>query len=207
MGQERSAKARVATSEYWETLHESPRLALHATIYTSLAGQISPGWVLDLGCEYGLGSLLVAETNPKLHVLGMDVDLPALCYSFGGPADGGIPRVNADAYRLPLASESVAGVYVVNLLHMVQESGGIVSEVWRVLKSGGIGIISIPGEDGLADGPCGLRSVEQLAPRIEALFAEVIYPVEICGRIPSFPSQSFRLNQPTSPWIALCRKG
>lgn len=197
------ATVKEHTLGFWRALHDDDRLALHSTIYTWPAAQMQDGWVLDLGCEYGIGSLLIAESNPKLQVFGLDVDLPALRYSQRESSGGSIPWVNADASALPLASESLSGIYLINLLNLVEEPARILSEVWRTLKPAGIAVIGVPRE---ADRPADRADTQQLAAEIEALFAEVLYPEAISGTIPSFPSRSFRLNEPTSPWIAICRK-
>ena len=207
MATESTATQKVAGSEFWARLHESPGLALHAAIYTSMAERIAPGCVLDLGCEYGLGSLLLAETNPRLRVAGVDVDLPGLRYSQKTLHDAGrLERVNADARGLPVDSGSVSGVYLINLLHLLPEPARILSEVCRVLTPDGVAIISVPRGDPLASGPHGANFMQQLAAQTQALFADVEFPVEILGQLPSFPAQSFRLDGPNSPWIARCQK-
>jgi SAM-dependent methyltransferase len=193
-------------SKYWMALHNTERLALHATIYTWAAGQTPPGRVLDLGCEYGFGSLLIAETNPTLQVLGLDLDLTAIRYTQNIPSEDRIPRVNADASKLPIASESFSGVYLINLLHMVEDPCSVLSEVRRALMVGGVAIISIPREDPGEVEYCRSRFIRDLESEIHTLFSHVIYPYEICGQIPSFPARSFLVNQQVSSWIALCRK-
>jgi len=194
-------------AKFWEALYGTERLALHATIYTWPAEQIPPGWVLDVGCEYGFGSLLIAETNPGVHVAGVDLDLSALRYSRNTLSDDRmLERVNADAFQLPVESESVSGIYLINLLHLLPEPVGIWSEVWRALTPEGVAIISVPRELPPDGGPFGGGCIEQLAAQARVFFAEVECPVEIRGHLPSFPPQSFRLDSMTSPWIALCRK-
>jgi len=193
-------------SGFWRILHDTERLALHAALYTWPAGQIPPGWVLDLGSECGFGSLLIAETNPSLRVLGIDLDLPALRYSQSIDFHERTSRVNANAFKLPVASESFSGIYVINLFHMLEEPCRVLFEVWRALKSGGMAIVSIPREDSGEAGPCNSQPIGQLALRIADLFSDVICPDEICGQLPSFPPQSFRLDERASAWVALCRK-
>jgi len=199
-------EARTDVSAFWQTIYDSERLALHAALYTWPAGQIQPGWVLDLGSECGFGSALIAETNPNLQVLGIDLDLPALRYARTMTARQRALQVNASAFRLPVASESFSGIYAINLLHLLEEPCEALFEVWRTLKSGGAAIISVPWEDNGEAGPCHSWPLGQLALRIADLFSDVICPHEICGQLPSFPVQSFRLGEGASSWVALCRK-
>jgi SAM-dependent methyltransferase len=193
-------------SNYWTAIHDAQRLALHATIYTWAADQTPPGWVLDLGCEYGFGSLLLAETNPMLQVLGLDLDLAALQYSQNLLINPGRYQLNADASMLPIASESLSGAYLINILHMVKEPGQVLSEVRRTLKAGGVAIISIPGEDPGKTGVGSSRLIQDLEAELRELFFQVMYPQEIYGQIPSFPPKSFPIGQQASSWVACCWK-
>jgi SAM-dependent methyltransferase len=193
-------------SDFLRTLHNTERLALHATIYTWASEHTQPGWVLDLGCEYGFGSLLIAETNPKLKVLGMDLDFTALGYSEGIPNKTKTPRVNASGHKLPIESERFSGVYLINLLHLVEEPAVVLSEAWRSLKPGGVAIVSIPQIDNMEAGLGSSPLIKQLKLELEGLFSEVIYPDQIHGQLPSFPARTFRLDERSSTWIAFCRK-
>jgi len=197
----------ASLSNYWTAMHSTKRLALQATIYTWAAGQTPPGRVLDLGCEYGFGSLLITETNPELQVLGVDLDLTAIQYSQNIPFKERIPRVNADAFKLPIATDSLRGVYLVNLLHLVKEPGSVLLEVRRALKAGGVAIMSIPWGDPGETGLSSSRFIQDLELEINALFSQVMYPQEIYGQIPSFPPQSFPISQQDLTWVAFCRKG
>jgi SAM-dependent methyltransferase len=204
---DRSVPARrdAGSSQFWGTMHATKRLALHATIYTWAAVQLQPGWVLDLGCEYGFGSLLIAETNPGLQVLGMDLDFSALGYSQGLPAMSNISRVNASGYKLPIASESFSGIYLINLLHLVDDPVPVLSEASRALKPGGAAIVSIPLE-GSGEARHSSRLIERLELEIKDLFSEVIYPKKITGQLPSYKLRTFLLDEQAMTWIAFCRK-
>jgi SAM-dependent methyltransferase len=194
-------------STYWTALHASQRLALHASIYTWAAEETPPGWVLDVGCEYGFGSLLIAQANTRLQVLELDIDLAAVQYTQHFPFRIRGPRVNADASDLPLVTEGFTGIYLINLLHLVKEPIHILTEVKRALRPGGVAVLSVPLE-GLSKTTCGSsKLIQEVESEINRLFSVVIYPREIHGHVPSFPPQSFRLDQHKSIWIALCRKG
>lgn len=201
-----SPETRTGAPEVWRAIHDTEKLAVHAALYTWPARQIQAGWVLDLGSEYGFGSLLITETNPELHTLGIDLDMAALRYSRTLPHNGRIWRVNANAFELPIASESLSGIYVISLLHMVETPCRVLFELWRSLKPGGIAIISIPWEE---LGESGLRNshpLGQLALRIADLFSEVICPDQIHGELAGFPPELLALDQGASNWVAFCRK-
>src|SRR5512139_1437855 len=105
-----SAKAALPTAEtrqFWETLYDSERLALHAAMYTWPAARVPRGWVLDVGCEYGFGSVLINAANPALRVIGLDPDMPALNYSRDMLFGGSLRRLHGEGMHLPLASGSL----------------------------------------------------------------------------------------------------
>jgi ubiquinone/menaquinone biosynthesis C-methylase UbiE len=95
-------------------------------------------------------------------------------------------------------TESFTGIYVIHLLHLVQEPDRIVSEVRRALKPGGVAVVSAPRDEAMPDAH--LRSA------MNGHFAEVLYPNEIRGQLPSYPARSFRMDGQASGWLALCRK-
>jgi SAM-dependent methyltransferase len=201
-----STRKSPGLSKFWKALHNSPHLTLHATLYTWAAENMQPGWVIDLGCEYGFGSLLIADINPKLRVLGMDLDFTALCYSQDMPGKEKIPWINANGFKLPIASGIISGVYLINLLHLTEEPGTMVSEVRRVLNSEGVAIVSIPQRDTRESNQHRSQFIDRLKKELTDQFPEVICPSSIRGRIPSFPPQSFNLDQADSTWTAICLK-
>lgn len=193
-------------STYWDTIHESKHLALHAAIYTWAASLIQPGWVLDLGCEYGFGSLLVKETNPALKVLGLDLNFKFLDYSLSLPSLEWTPRLNASGSHLPISSGSLSGVYLVNLLHLVEDPTAIIAETWRTLKPGGAAILSIP-MDASNPPKWGTSALTKyLEHELHSNFSHVNVLTKISGQLPSRSPLTFLLNQPSSPWVAFVRK-
>src|SRR5512142_996385 len=176
----------------WKTLQENERLALHAALYTWPARQIQPGWVLDLGSEYGVGSLLIAQSNPGLQVLSADVDRAALRYSREMAATGRVARVESNALGLPLARASLTGIYIINLLHLLHEPGDALREAWRVLRPGGLAVVSVPRGSLAGDEHNGARLIEQIRSILEEQFSSSDFPEEICGRSGRFPARQFR---------------
>ncbi len=187
---------------FWKTVHDDAWLALHAALYTWPAGFVLPGRVLDLGSEYGFGSLLISNGNRSLQVLSMDLDAAGLRYASGVSGKEKISRVNGDASRLPVASESFTGIYLIHLLHLVDNPERVVREAWRALKPAGVAIVSTP-QDSSGNGG---QQVEALKSELNRRFSEVLYPDQIRGELPSFRPQDFRLDGQAPAWLAICRK-
>ena len=199
-------ETRTGGAEFWRTVHDTERLALHAALYTWPAAQISPGCVLDLGSECGFGSLLITELNPSLQVVGMDVDAAGLRYSRTMSGKDRIAQVLGDARWLPIAPESFTGIYLIHMLHLVDSPDRVLSEVRRALKPGGLAVVSMPRYEA---GHISQQVDPHTGPVSSALytyFSEVSCPDAIRGQLPSLPPQAFRLDARASAWLALCRK-
>ncbi len=198
--------AQTFAAEIWKTVHDAERLALHAALYTWPATQISPGWVLDLGCECGFGSLLITELNPSLLVASMDLDAAGLRYSRTISGKARTAQVYGDARHLPVAQECFTGIYLIHVLHLVDGPDRVLSEVRRALKPGGLAIVSVPYSE--SDNVVGQMDQRACAIKaaLDGYFSEVVCPDEIRGQLPSLPSQLFRLDAQASAWLALCRK-
>ncbi len=198
--------AEVSAAEMWKTVHDDRRLALHAALYTWPAAQISAGWVLDLGCEYGFGSRLITEQNPSLQVAGMDLDLPGLRYSRTISGEGRMAQLQGDAHHLPVASECFTGIYLIHVLHLVEGLDQVLSEVRRALMPGGLAIVSVPYFPSDNAGEPVDQQAGSIKGALGGYFSEVFCPDEIRGQLPSLPPQMLRLDPQASAWLALCRK-
>ena len=134
---------------YWQALQGDPRLVPHATAYAWAAGLFAPGWVLDVGCEYGFGSVLLSDANPNLNVMGCDVDFRTLGFSRDNQEDSSVSLCQAAANALPIASGSLSGLCLFNILHLVPEPRTIMRETRRVLRDGQRMVITLPRDDNL----------------------------------------------------------
>lgn len=96
------------------------------------------GWLPVDGpvLEVGVGTGLIAAGMDELghRPLGVDLSLPMLA-----AARDRLPgRVAAgDALRLPVGTATVAGAYLVHVLHLVADIPATLAEVARVLRPGG----------------------------------------------------------------------
>jgi SAM-dependent methyltransferase len=197
--------------EVLQTITDSENQALHMAIYAWGAKAISSGWVLDLGSEYGFGSSIIAEANSRLRILSIDIDFPALQISKDLHKSKHLIHVNASAGMLPVPDDSICGIFLVSLLHLVDQPSVVLSEVARILKPGGIAVIGIPSEHYFPEGKNRPFFVRQLESEIISLFATAYHPNEISvdapSDAPSSKGQKIIVRNFDDMWIRLCRKG
>ncbi len=94
--------------------------------------------LLDLGC--GNGDFLKLAEGADWQAVGLDFDIQAL-----GIAEGRDVRVVAGtAESLPFGDESFNVVTLSHVLEHIHDPFGVISEVWRVLKPGGLVWLSTP---------------------------------------------------------------
>lgn len=183
------------------------RLSSHVAIYAWGAQALASGRVLDLGCEFGFGSAIILGTNPRLQVTAVDTDFSSLCYSGELVTSKRFSKVNANAARLPVQHQTVYGIFLVNLLHLVDQPSVVLSEVVRALHPGGYAVISIPQEHYFPLEKNRLIFLEQLERELSRLFTAVTYPQEISVRFPPDGDFVFSSKNPDDMWVALCQKG
>ena len=100
--------------------------------------QIGPEHVVaDIGCGKGGLSRRVAEHQPGVRVLGVNLDAAqlALARVHGPPA--GLGYVVGSAERLPLRDRSIDAALVVELLTHVRDKAAFWEEITRVVRPGG----------------------------------------------------------------------
>jgi len=115
--------------------------------------RFEPESVLDLGCGPGNGARLLAQRWPGARVLAVDAVRPMLDQvpprlGWFGPK---LQRLQADAARLPLGESTVDLLFCNLVLHALEDLPGALNGFRRVLRPGGLLLISIYGRDTLRE--------------------------------------------------------
>lgn len=95
--------------------------------------------VLDLGCGTGAYTTIIAKYSDR--VLGLDVSRVMLNYA--KKKHGNLNLALADAYHIPLKTESMDTIVCIGLFEYV-ERATVLEEINKLLKPEGIGIIQCP---------------------------------------------------------------
>ncbi len=100
--------------------------------------------VLDVGCGSGYGSALLAESGAA-SVVGIDVADDAIRYAktrYRGNSN--ITFATGAAEKLPLATAAVDVVVCFELIEHVAAQDAVLDEITRVLRPGGLAVLSTP---------------------------------------------------------------
>lgn len=108
-----------------------------------LLGELDPRptWrVLEIGTGTGANLPVLARLGVR-QVVGCDLSAEALRYSRD---TSGLPFAQADASRLPFASNSFDVIVAADVIEHVDDDGAAVHEFARVLKPGGHFVFTVP---------------------------------------------------------------
>lgn len=101
----------------------------------------NPKDVLDVGCASGWLLSEVAKNYPKAQCTGIDVYKKALDY--GSKNYKNLKLIEADAHKLPFSEKSFDLIICTEVLEHVQDPKGVLQEIKRVLKPGGVVIVEM----------------------------------------------------------------
>jgi SAM-dependent methyltransferase len=95
---------------------------------------------LDLGCGQGQALPLLAERLRPELVIGVDADVRLLrrARAEADACDCAVQLLECDARRLPLGDGAVDLAFCHQTLHHVRDQAGVLAELHRVLRPGGV---------------------------------------------------------------------
>jgi len=96
-------------------------------------------WALDVGC--GVGSNLKVLKSKEMNVIGLDKSFNALSAIIQMIK---LPLINGDLHRLPFKTNSFRLVIAMDILEHLENDEIGIEEIYRVLKNGGVLILTVP---------------------------------------------------------------
>jgi SAM-dependent methyltransferase len=140
------------------------------------------GRVLDVGCGYGVSTIVIAQAYPAASVTGIDADDASVAHARKSAADAGLgERLTfevADATALPGARWDL--VVFTDSLHDMGDPAGALTEAARVLAPGGTVLIIEP------------RAADRFEDDFTNPYARVGYAISTMACTPSSLSQPGR---------------
>lgn len=99
--------------------------------------------VLDVACGEGYGAALLART--AAHVTGVDLSAEAIAHAKGAYAEvGNVEFLRASCTQTPIADASIDVAVSFETIEHIAEQAAFLDELARVLKPGGVLILSCP---------------------------------------------------------------
>lgn len=107
------------------------------------ATRVAGGRVVDAGCGEGYGAAILARKSRR--VVALDLDAPTLRHARRRYAAPGFVR--SDLLRMPLDRSSVDSIVALQVLEHVADAEAFVQASARVLRPGGVLVLSTPNRD------------------------------------------------------------
>lgn len=123
------------TSRIYEPRYQELQRRKYASVIAELP---SLNAVLDLGC--GTGMFFGELSNKAKFIVATDISIEML--KFAKERSQVAFLIQSDASHLPIRDQSLDAVVSVTMLQNVSDPIGVISEIARVLKRGGIAVIT-----------------------------------------------------------------
>ena len=126
---------RIERTHWWSV---GMRGVFHMLLERAL-GDVPAPRLLDIGCGTGIA---LEELGRHGRACGIDLVWAALAYS--KQRDPGLPLVQGDVTRLPIATERVDAVLAFDVIEHLEDEAAALAEIHRALRPGGVALINVP---------------------------------------------------------------
>ncbi len=126
----------------FESLEQYCLYLMHLKAYEEVRSLAAGKMVLDLGCNNGWGTQVIAESARR--VVGVDVSPIALEEARRSTSVANIEFCGVDGERLPFTDGEFDIVVSCQVIEHVADYGPYLGEIHRVLSPGGIAVFSTP---------------------------------------------------------------
>jgi ubiquinone/menaquinone biosynthesis C-methylase UbiE len=125
--------------------HElDPAFAARAALILRHVQPAGAGRILDVGCGRGFYARAIAALYPQAAVVGVDYSNDYLTAASEHTRGMAVQFARADARSLPFASGEFDAIVCSEVLEHIVEDGAVLIELNRVLRDGGLLLISVP---------------------------------------------------------------
>ena len=148
-------------SVYDDTRYGDPEVV--ENLGAVIAEQFPPDAVmLDLGAGTGIHTLKLAKSCGTVYACDISMNMLALLVKkAAGLHLSNIVPIRANALRLPFPDNTFDSAIAIHLLHLIKNTDTVVSEIFRVLKPGGVFITTLIHFD---------NSIPSVSKRIDELY-------------------------------------
>lgn len=105
--------------------------------------------ILDIGCSSGYTLRLLRRRMPRATLLGADYVRRPL--EKLGAAIPDLPLFQFNVTHCPLENDSVDAAVLLNVLEHIEDDGGALRQIYRILRPGGVAAIEVPAGPHLYD--------------------------------------------------------
>ncbi len=120
---------------------------LRAKIILSQVLKFGPKKILDLGCGRGFYCQAISRLAPEAVVTAVDINNRYLKEAQKNMAGRKIKFVKASAVNLPFRDNSFDLIIASELLEHIKNDQAVIGEIYRLLKTGGKAVISVPSKN------------------------------------------------------------
>jgi SAM-dependent methyltransferase len=156
-------------------------VAIHLKRYEFARPWCRGGEVLDAGCGVGYGTANLAEE--AVRIVGVDLSEEAIAYARDRHARPNVEFVVGDLAALDLADASFDAVCAFEVIEHLPEPERFVREMRRVLRPGGVLLVSTPHVERTDTAPANpFHVAEYSAADLERLLGSAFASVELYGQ-------------------------